>query len=95
MASPVWFITGASSGFGRLLCLRALQAKHCVIGSVRSRSKAADAVSEIEARGGKIIELDMTESKESITRKIQEQGQIDYLVNNAGYSLIGAGEHFS
>ena len=64
--SPVWFITGASSGFGQLLALRALQAGHRVIGSVRNKSRAAGPVNEIESAGGKIVELDMTESQASI-----------------------------
>lgn len=94
MSSPTWFITGASNGFGLLLCLRALRAHHRVVGSVRSRVKAADAVKQIEDAGGKVIEMDMTESKESITAKVNTVGQIDFLVNNAGYSLLGAAEYF-
>ncbi|KAH8668795.1 hypothetical protein BX600DRAFT_263213 [Xylariales sp. PMI_506] len=95
MSSPVWFITGASNGFGLILCLRALRANHRVVGSVRSKSKSPEAVKQIEDAGGKVIELDMTESKDSITRKIKEVGQIDYLVNNAGYSILGACETFT
>lgn len=95
MSSPVWLITGASNGFGLLLCLRALQANHRVVGSVRSRAKSADAVKQIEDAGGKVIEMDMTESKESISAKIREVGQIDYLVNNAGYGLLGACEYYT
>lgn len=93
MSTPVWFITGASNGFGQILCMRALQAKHRVIGSVRSRAKAVETVKEIEDAGGKIIEMDMTEPKESIDRKIKAIGHIDYLINNAGYALVGALEH--
>ncbi|KAI1088867.1 NAD(P)-binding protein [Rostrohypoxylon terebratum] len=92
MSSPVWFITGASNGFGLILCLRALKAGHRVVGSVRSKTKSADAVKKIEAAGGQVIELDMTESKESIDKKVKAVGQIDYLVNNAGYFVLGAVE---
>jgi NADP-dependent 3-hydroxy acid dehydrogenase YdfG len=37
----------------------------------------------------------MTESKDSITSKVQALGRIDYLVNNAGYSILAACEHIT
>lgn len=94
MSPPVWFITGASNGFGLLLCLRALKAGHKVIGTVRSKYRASEAVKSIEDAGGKVIEMDMTESQASLTRKIQDAehqfyGGIDVLVNNAGFSILG------
>lgn len=92
MSSPVWFITGASNGFGLYLCLRALRAGHRAIGSVRNRTKSADAVKQIESAGGKIVELDLNDSQENITKKIKAVGQIDYLVNNAGFFVLGAVE---
>ena len=48
----VWFIIGASSGFGREVALYALQAGHTVYGTVRNRERAADAVSTVEVAGG-------------------------------------------
>lgn len=93
MSSPVWLITGASSGMGLALCLRALRAGHHVVGSVRNKAKSAVAVRQIEEAGGTVIEMDMTESKGSITSKVQSVGRIDYLVNNAGYSILGACEN--
>ncbi|KAJ3544785.1 hypothetical protein NM208_g2866 [Fusarium decemcellulare] len=97
MTAPVWFITGSSNGFGLLLSLKALEAGHRVIATVRDPKRSADAVQSIEAAGGKIVEVDMTESKASITKKIQDAekiyGRIDYLVNNAGYSVEAEAEH--
>ncbi|KAI0380493.1 NAD(P)-binding protein [Hypomontagnella monticulosa] len=92
MSSPVWFITGASNGLGLYLCLRALKAGHRVVGSIRNKTKSADAVKQIESAGGKVIELDLNEPQESITKKIKAVGQIDYLVNNAGFFVLGAVE---
>lgn len=43
---------------------------------------------QIEQAGGSVIEMDMTDSKSSITSKIQSIGHIDILVNNAGYSIL-------
>ncbi|KAJ6014367.1 hypothetical protein N7540_008958 [Penicillium herquei] len=87
-SSPVWLITGASNGLGLEMCLRALRAGHRVIGSVRSKTKAATAVEQIEQGGGWVIELDMTESQSSIASKVQALGRIDYLINVAGYSIL-------
>ncbi|KAI1339664.1 putative short-chain dehydrogenase [Xylariaceae sp. FL0016] len=90
MSSPTWFITGVSTGFGLLLCLRALEGKHRVVGTVRNKAKAADAVRKIEAAGGIVMEMDLTESRDSIHEKVKSVGQVDVLVNNAGYSIFGA-----
>ncbi|CAM1509533.1 Fc.00g032720.m01.CDS01 [Cosmosporella sp. VM-42] len=99
MSAPVWFITGSSNGFGLLLSLRALAAGHNVISTIRDRARSASAVESIEKAGGKVVELEMTESKESITKKIQDAeniyGKIDYLINNAGYSALGPVELFT
>ncbi|KAI2627822.1 NAD(P)-binding protein [Hypoxylon sp. NC1633] len=92
MSSPVWFITGVSNGFGLYLSLRALKAGHRVTGTVRSRTKAADAVKQIETAGGSVIELDLNEPKVRIEEKVKALGQIDYLVNNAGFFVLGAVE---
>ncbi|KAI9172630.1 Oxidoreductase claN [Paramyrothecium foliicola] len=97
--APVWLITGASNGFGLLLSLRVLKAGHKVVGTVRSRTRAADAVKSIEEAGGSVIELDLTEPQESIHKKVSEAeaiyGQVDYLINNAGYCLLGPVELFT
>lgn len=97
--SPVWLIAGSCSGFGLLLSLRALQAGHRVIATVRDPVRSAEAVKSIEEAGGRIIQLDMAESKASITEKIQEAerifGKIDHLVNNAGHAVLGVIELFT
>ncbi|KAK4238039.1 hypothetical protein C8A03DRAFT_33996 [Achaetomium macrosporum] len=95
----VWFITGASNGFGLLLSLRALKAGHNVIATMRNKTKAAQAAKSIEDAGGKVLELDLTEPQASIAKKVQDAeaiyGKIDVLVNNAGYSLLGPIELFT
>ncbi|OJI98810.1 hypothetical protein ASPVEDRAFT_38311 [Aspergillus versicolor CBS 583.65] len=91
----IWFITGASSGFGLDLALLALESGHKVIGTVRNASRASAAVSAIKAKGGEVLELDVTKA-ESIPGVVEQAnaiyGGIDVLVNNAGYSLLGAVE---
>ncbi|KAI0397597.1 putative short-chain dehydrogenase [Xylariaceae sp. FL0594] len=87
---PVWFITGVSNGFGHLLALRALRAGHRVVGTMRNKAGRgrAEAVRRIEDAGGEVLEMDMTESRESIHEKVKSVGKIDYVVNNAGYSIF-------
>ena len=91
-SKTVWFITGVSSGFGLELALYALRSGHTVYGTVRSRERAADAVSKIEAAGGKCVVLDVSVRK-SISVVVDEvlakEGRIDVLVNNAGLALLG------
>lgn len=95
MAPLVWFITGGSSGFGYYLALHALAAGHHVIATARSVTKSAQTVQDIEAKGGKVIELDVTKA-ETIRQVVSQAesiyGHIDVLVNNAGYSVLGAVE---
>ena len=97
--SPVWFITGASNGFGLSLSIKVAKAGHNVIAAMRNPQKSAEAVKQIEAVGGKIFQLDMTESQASITTKMNKAesifGSIDYLINNAGYSVLGPLEAFT
>jgi NAD(P)-dependent dehydrogenase (short-subunit alcohol dehydrogenase family) len=97
-STPVWLITGSSGGLGYKLTLHVLAAGHRVVATVRSRTKSAEAVKEIEARGGKIIELDIAKA-DTIAAAAKEAeslyGHIDVLVNNAAYSLLGAVEDLS
>lgn len=95
MSASTWLITGASNGLGLALVLHVLDRGHKVIGSVRSKSKSASAVEQIEKAGGSVIEMDMTESKDSISKKVQALGRIDYLVNNAGYSILAPCEEIT
>lgn len=96
---PVWFITGTSNGFGLLLTLKALAAGHVVVATIRDLERSAAAVESITQAGGNVVQMDMTESRESIIAKIQDAekqfGPIEYLVNNAGYSLLGPIESFT
>ena len=96
--TPVWFITGVSAGLGFAMSIYILSQGHHVIGTVRSRSRAAESVKEIENKGGKCLELDVTDAEATprvYSEAIALYGRIDVLVNNAGYSWLGAVEDSS
>jgi NAD(P)-dependent dehydrogenase (short-subunit alcohol dehydrogenase family) len=95
--SPVWFITGCSSGFGTGLALTALNMGHRVIASSRNPSRTPDLVSQVQSLGGYWLTLDVTSPNASdvVKEALKIYGHIDYFVNNAGYGLLGAIEDFS
>ncbi|MFD9738214.1 SDR family oxidoreductase [Umezawaea sp. NPDC059074] len=91
MSSP-WLITGATSGFGRLIAERALAAGHHVIAVGRRPDQLAEL-----ARLGRVtaVELDVTapHAQEALTAAVTAAGGgLDVVVNNAGYGLFGSVE---
>jgi NAD(P)-dependent dehydrogenase (short-subunit alcohol dehydrogenase family) len=92
MSTPVWFITAASSGFGKYLALEALNRGHKVVATARDPSRIQD----LKKAGADTLKLDVTDSMENIKKVIDASialhGQIDYLINAAGYILEGAAE---
>jgi NADP-dependent 3-hydroxy acid dehydrogenase YdfG len=93
--TPVWFITAASSGFGKYMALEALSRGHKVIASARSTSRIA----ELKERGAETVALDVTSTLSEIEKVAKETndkyGYINHLVNAAGYILVGAVEETS
>jgi NADP-dependent 3-hydroxy acid dehydrogenase YdfG len=92
---PIWFITAASSGFGKYIALEALSRGHKVIASARSTSRLHD----LQEKGAVTVALDVTAPQAEIEKIAQEAnaqyGCIDHLVNAAGYILVGAVEETS
>jgi NAD(P)-dependent dehydrogenase (short-subunit alcohol dehydrogenase family) len=97
MKNKVWFITGASKGFGFEIARAALAAGDKVVATVRKDP------GQLEARlkGGDqllVITLDVTNEKEvqaGVQAAIHRFKRIDVLVNNAGYGLLAATEEAS
>jgi NAD(P)-dependent dehydrogenase (short-subunit alcohol dehydrogenase family) len=86
---PVALITGASSGMGKDFALRLIAEGYVVYGAARRTERMSD----IEAAGGKVIAMDVTDDASMVNcvdRIIREQGRIDVLINNAGYGQFGA-----
>ncbi len=92
-----WFITGASSGFGRVLTEILLARGDRVAATLRK----AGALDDLKARHGDrlwVASLDVTDTpavRQVVDRAFDAMGRIDVVVNNAGYGLFGAAEEVS
>jgi NAD(P)-dependent dehydrogenase (short-subunit alcohol dehydrogenase family) len=96
-SSRVWFITGSSTGFGRLLAQELLRRGNRVIATARDIAKVEDLVHQYPATA-RALTLDVTNPAqiESVAQQaIAAFGHVDILVNNAGYGLNGAIEEVS
>lgn len=92
-----WFITGASSGFGRELAAAVIAHGDRVAVTARDVSKVEDFVQDFPLQA-KAYALDVTQPQSisaALTEAQQDFGQLDVVVNNAGYGLIGALEECS
>ena len=83
-----WLITGASSGFGRALAEDVLAQGDRVIAAARSEQALAELAAKAPDRVVP-LKLDVRDLG-AIGPAIERAGTIDVLVNNAGYSIIGA-----
>jgi NAD(P)-dependent dehydrogenase (short-subunit alcohol dehydrogenase family) len=92
----VWFITGASRGFGALIAEAALNAGDAVVATARDPNAV---VKRLGARDRLLAtRLDVTneaQAHEAAGEAVKMFGRIDILVNNAGYGLLGAIEEAS
>ncbi|KQR67686.1 SDR family NAD(P)-dependent oxidoreductase [Pedobacter sp. Leaf176] len=94
--NKVWFVTGASKGLGLTLVKKLLSIGHSVAATSRNLSDLSKAVGEYETFLPLSVDLANEESVESaISRTISKFGQLDVVVNNAGYGMLGALEELS
>ena len=92
----VWFITGASRGFGALIAEAALAAGDAVVPTARDPKTVTARLGSHERLLA--TRLDVTseaEAHEAAGQAVKKFGRIDILVNNAGYGLLGAIEEAS
>lgn len=92
-----WFITGTSSGFGRSLTELLLERGDRVAATFRKDN----ALNDLKDRYGEqlwVATLDVTDNqaiRTVVDQAFKDLGNIDVVVNNAGYGLFGAAEEVS
>ncbi|MGW5446734.1 SDR family oxidoreductase [Streptomyces asiaticus] len=92
--STTWFITGTSSGFGRILTERLLQRGDRVAATLR-RPEALDDLRALHGDRLWVGRLDVTDAEQVRTvvdQAFKALGQIDVVVNNAGYGVFASVE---
>jgi NAD(P)-dependent dehydrogenase (short-subunit alcohol dehydrogenase family) len=95
--SRTWFITGTSSGLGRLLTERLLESGDRVAATLR----APEALDDLRSSAGDrlwVRRLDVTDHAQVrvvLDAAFAELGEIDVVVNNAGYGVCAAAEEAS
>lgn len=93
----VWFITGSSTGFGRLLAEEVLKIGDAVVATARKIEQVADLEGQSPERA-LALGLDVTNQEQvdaAFHKTLQRFGRVDVLVNNAGYGVAGALEEVS
>jgi len=92
----VWFVTGASRGFGALIAEAALAAGDAVVATARDPSTVNARLGSHERLLATRLDVTSeTEAHAAAGEAVKKFGRIDILVNNAGYGLLGAIEEAS
>jgi NAD(P)-dependent dehydrogenase (short-subunit alcohol dehydrogenase family) len=99
---PVVLITGASSGFGRLIAETLARKKFQVFATMRNvkgrNAAAAREIAELAERDSlslQPLELDVTDNisvERAVSKVVLQCGRIDVLVNNAGHGIMDLAE---
>jgi NAD(P)-dependent dehydrogenase (short-subunit alcohol dehydrogenase family) len=95
--SKVWFITGSSRGLGRALTEVLLESGHRVVATARNPEQL-EALSKRYGDRIRTLKLDVTspaDAEKAVASAKEAFGQIDVVVNNAGYGFIGAFEEMT
>jgi len=92
----IWFITGASNGFGLALVKQLLKGGYKVAATSRNKTQIEEKVGENPNLLALTVDItNENEVKSAIEKTIKTFGRVDVAVNNAGYMLLGALEEVS
>jgi NAD(P)-dependent dehydrogenase (short-subunit alcohol dehydrogenase family) len=97
MPTKTWFITGTSRGFGREWAVAALERGDRVVGTARDASTLDD-LTEQHGDAFLALPLDVTDRDAvfaTVAQAHEHFGQLDIIVNNAGYGQFGMVEELS
>ena len=92
-----WFITGSSTGFGRLLAEEVLKSGDNVVATARNVEQVRDLEQKYPGHA-LALPLDVTKQDQvdaAVAKTLERFGRVDVLVNNAGYGVVGAIEEVS
>ncbi|WIB76999.1 SDR family NAD(P)-dependent oxidoreductase [Curtobacterium sp. MCPF17_002] len=91
--SATWFVTGTSRGLGLDLVKKLLAGGNQVAATTRSTKRLLAALDGVDTTGLLPLEVQLTD-QDDVTRAVETAitrfGQIDVVVNNAGYGYLGA-----
>lgn len=93
-----WFVTGASKGLGLSLVKKLLSTGNQVAATTRNTTVLLDALKEERTDNLLALSVDLTDDQsvgEAIGQTLDRFGQLDVIVNNAGYSLVGSMEEMT
>jgi len=91
-SSKVWYVTGASQGLGLILVKKLLENGYRVAATSRDAHILSEAVGLIDRDRFRPLAVDLNNVDcidESIQKTLATFGQIDVVVNNAGYGMTG------
>jgi NAD(P)-dependent dehydrogenase (short-subunit alcohol dehydrogenase family) len=97
MSPKIWFITGASKGFGYVWTEAALARGDSVAAAARNIG-SLDALAAKYGEKLLLIQLDVGDkaaANAAVAKAHEKFGRLDVVVNNAGYDLFGAIEEVS
>ena len=95
MSGRIWFITGASSGLGRLMTEHLLQRGERVAATARKIERLDDLATTHGERLWR-AKLDMADTaaiRRVVADAVAALGSIDVVISNAGYALLGPAEN--
>lgn len=91
-SSPVWFITGCSSGLGRALAAHVLKRGQRVVATARQPEELEELVERYpdQCRALAFDVADPAQAARVVPEAAGIFGRLDVVVNNAGFGLVGA-----
>lgn len=95
--NKTWFITGASSGLGKIMTEKLLDRGDRVIATAR-RTQALQTLQDAHGDQLHVLALDLVDTPQvraTVELAFQRFGRIDVVVSNAGYGLFGASEQLN